>query len=269
VSHFEISLIITTYNWEEALGRVLKSVESQEVLPKEVIVADDGSREETTALIRKIRETFPIPLIHCWQEDKGFRLAESRNRAIAASTSSYLIMIDGDMVLHPKFISSHKSFAREGCYVTGSRVMLSKSKSERIISSARLPGFFSPGITGRFNTLNFPYLSELCTDFKGTKSCNMAIWRQDAVDINGFNADFTGWGAEDSDFARRLSNNGIRRQKFKFGGVAFHLYHKKNDRAKFQKNREILYQSIYHRSQWCENGLDKFITKQQKNEIGK
>jgi len=257
VANFDISLIITTYNWEDALTRVLESVETQEILPKEVIVADDGSRHYTALLIRDFQHFFPVPLIHSWQEDKGFRLAESRNRAIAVSTSDYLVMIDGDMVLHPKFISSHKNFAKRGYFVTGSRVMLSESKSKEVLATKKLPDFFSSGISKRLNTINMPTLSEWCINFKGTKSCNMAIWKQDAIDINGFNSDFTGWGAEDTDFARRLMNNGIKRQKFKFGGVAFHLHHTINDRASFIKNREILSKSINKKTTWCVNGIDK------------
>ncbi|MDF5068606.1 glycosyltransferase, partial [Vibrio parahaemolyticus] len=60
------TLIITTYNWKEALKAVLESVKRQTVLPDEVIVADDGSREDTKATVDQMREGFPVPLIHSW-----------------------------------------------------------------------------------------------------------------------------------------------------------------------------------------------------------
>ncbi len=254
---FEISLIVATYNWKEALSKVLDSVISQRLLPREVIVADDGSREDTASLIIKYQENFPVPLIHSWQPDKGFRLAESRNKAIVASSGDYLIMIDGDMVLNKKFILSHKLFAKKQCFVTGSRVMLSETLSEQMLAGSPFPKFYSKGVQRRLNTFNFPLLSNICTNFKGTKSCNMALWKNDIVSINGFNADFTGWGGEDSDLAVRLMNNGIKRRKFKFGGVAYHLYHEKSDRAFFSKNRHLLARSVDEKITWCENGLNK------------
>ena len=111
------TLIITTYNWKEALKSVLESVKRQTVLPDEVIVADDGSREDTKAMIDQMREGFPVPLVHSWHEDNGFQLSMSRNRAIAKASGDYLIMIDGDMVLSQTFIESHKRVAKPNWFV--------------------------------------------------------------------------------------------------------------------------------------------------------
>jgi glycosyltransferase involved in cell wall biosynthesis len=58
----KVSLIVTTYNWPEALRAVLNSVTMQSELPYEVIVADDGSRVETTEMIAEIQKSFPCPL---------------------------------------------------------------------------------------------------------------------------------------------------------------------------------------------------------------
>ena len=259
MADFTISLLITTYNREDALARVLKSVAEQTLLPKEVIVADDGSAESTRLLINEFQKWFPVPLIHSWQEDRGFRLSESRNRGIAASSGDYIIMIDGDMVLHRKFIESHKKFARKDSFVTGVRVFVDESLSKKMMKSGELPGFFSSGIRRRLNTINCPTLSELCVGLKGIKSCNMAVWKKDAVVINGFNCEFTGWGGEDTEFAIRLMNNGVNKRKFKFGGVAYHLYHKETDRSSFIGNRNIVNKSRDERVTWCENGLDMLV----------
>ena len=80
---FKVSLIITTYNWPEALFLVLKSVKNQFKMPDEIIVADDGSNKETANVIKKFSKDFNLEIIHSWQEDKGFRAAMSRNKAIA------------------------------------------------------------------------------------------------------------------------------------------------------------------------------------------
>src|SRR6056300_334152 len=94
------SLIITTYNWPEALELVLLSALRQSVLPNEIIIADDGSTKATERLISKIAGKSPIPIIHSWHEDKGFRLSRSRNLAIAKTSCEYIICTDGDLILH-------------------------------------------------------------------------------------------------------------------------------------------------------------------------
>ena len=55
------ALVISTYNWPEALELVLKSVRTQIVYPDEVIIADDGSTDETKKLINKNQKNdFPV-----------------------------------------------------------------------------------------------------------------------------------------------------------------------------------------------------------------
>src|SRR5687768_1923232 len=83
------SLIISTYNWPEALNLCLQSVCSQSVLPDEVIIADDGSTIETFDMIEEMKRRFPVPLVHVWQEDDGFQLAKIRNKAIARASHEY------------------------------------------------------------------------------------------------------------------------------------------------------------------------------------
>ena len=58
----QTSLIITTYNWPQALDLVLQSVMHQSVLPDEVIIADDGSVNSTKVVIDRHREHFPVRL---------------------------------------------------------------------------------------------------------------------------------------------------------------------------------------------------------------
>ena len=77
----QVSIIVSTYNRPSALSLCLQSIARQIVLPNEVIVGDDGSTDETRELVCKFQKDFPVPLIHVWQEDKGFRLAMSRNRS--------------------------------------------------------------------------------------------------------------------------------------------------------------------------------------------
>src|SRR5687767_6249148 len=112
------SLSIATYNWPSALELSLQSVLAQSVLPAEILIADDGSGEDTRRLIERYQVNFPVPLIHVWQPDEGFQLARIRNKAISVSKGDYILQIDGDVILHPQFIKDHIRFARRNCYVT-------------------------------------------------------------------------------------------------------------------------------------------------------
>ncbi|UVV56776.1 glycosyltransferase [Bacteroides fragilis] len=90
-------------------------------MPDEVIVGDDGSTSETKDLIESFKKDFPVPLIHLWQEDKGFRLAMMRNKSVAAATGDYIIEIDGDIFLHNKFVEDHKRLAKPGTLFEGNQ----------------------------------------------------------------------------------------------------------------------------------------------------
>lgn len=257
------SLIVTTYNWKEALEAVLKSVLRQSELPDEVIIADDGSREDTKTLIEQFQTKFPVPLIHSWQEDNGFQLSMSRNRAIAMAQGEYIIMIDGDIVLSSSFIASHKKAAKVGWFVQGGRVLTNESASKAIMEHDAIPSIFSSGLKNRKNCISHPLISKLFSyqrnNDNATRGCNMAFWKNDVIDVNGFNQDFVGWGREDSEFVHRMLNADKNRLYLKFAGVGYHLFHNENSRASLGENDQILENTITKRLTRCENGIDQYL----------
>lgn len=93
--NLRISLIISTYNRPDMLRVCLESVQRQRMMPDEVIIADDGSTDETRELIDLIRPDFTLPLKHVWHEDKGFRKAAILNAATReAEDNNFVIYID-------------------------------------------------------------------------------------------------------------------------------------------------------------------------------
>jgi len=111
----------------------LKSVARQSVAPGEIIVADDGSGPETACVVERWKGRLWAPLVHLWQPHEGFRLARSRNRAIAAANGNYLIIVDGDMVLHEHFVADHLSAARRGSFIQGVRLLTEAEAAERML----------------------------------------------------------------------------------------------------------------------------------------
>ena len=259
-----VSLIITTYNRPDALLLVLKSVERQTTIPLNIIIADDGSNNETKEVIKIFQTSTQLNVIHSWQKNKGFRAAKSRNKAIAKSNADYLILIDGDMVLHPEFVQDHINNSEIGYFIQGARVLLTKETTQDVLSGARENfSFFSLGIKNRKNLIHSNFLSKIFLKKKnflrGIKTCNMSFFKKDCLNINGFNEDFEGWGREDSEFAVRLLNSGTIRKNLHFNIIQFHLWHDENIRVSLRENDLILKSSLDSQSKWCNNGIDKYL----------
>jgi glycosyltransferase involved in cell wall biosynthesis len=258
-----VTLTITTYNRPEALNLVLESVINQTVLPDEIIIADDGSDSATKQLVENWMKKTTIPIIHIWHEKKGFRAAKIRNEAIKAAKNSYLIFIDGDMVLHRNFIEDHIKFAKKGSWIQGSRVLIDKHKTSQFINKKITQiKWHQSGIKNRLNAIRCPILADLWymknrKDLKSTKTCNIAFWKEDAYLVNGFDEDFVGWGKEDTEFVARLMHNGIKRKDLKFSAIAYHLDHPFSPRTTLPENEERLRQTILKKKQFCVNGLVK------------
>ena len=265
----QISLIVTTYNWPRALQLVLASAAGQNVVPAEVLVADDGSDDDTRAVVRDFVDQFAargVALHHVWHPDEGFRAAGIRNRALAVAMGSYILLIDGDCILHPNFVRSHLAFARPGCFVQGTRVLLSETRAARALAGRQIRfSAFEPGIRNRLNAISLGWLSTVVPTpndpLRGVRSCNMGFWHHDAVRINGFNERFVGWGREDSEFVARLAGAGLRRRKLKFGGIVYHLWHPERPRDALGTNDELLAAVRRAGTTWAEDGMNKYVAR--------
>lgn len=257
----KVSLIITTYNWAEALNAVLESVKRQSLLPSEVIIADDGSTDATKLLIAKQQANFPVPLLHSWQQDKGFRLALSRNKAINKACGEYIIIIDGDIFLPRDFIKSHVASAKAGQFIQGTRVLLSPKQSQNVLRNYTLPNIFAASISNRHNTIYNSYLSKkFSKNFNHcykARGCNMAFWLQDIQKVNGFNNDFIEWGYEDNEIHQRLLNAGLKGLYLRFFGSGYHLHHTECSKQQLNNNKLILQQAINKKLTSCPNGLEQ------------
>jgi glycosyltransferase involved in cell wall biosynthesis len=259
-----LTLIITTYNWPEALILVLKSIKNQTIAPYEVIIADDGSGKETMDVISRFKKKSSFNVIHSWQEDDGFRVAKSRNKAIAQSTGDYIVLIDGDVLLHPKFLQDHLENSEIGYFVQGSRILLSAQETKNILHSNKIGfSFFSKGMKNRKNHIHSILLSKIFSKKKnylqGIKSCNMAFFRQDCININGFNNEFNGWGREDTEFIVRLMNSNIIRKTLRFNAIQYHLWHPLSSKKPLKENELLLKSTIENNIKFCENGISSCL----------
>lgn len=260
----KVSLLVSTYNWPEALELLIKSLQLQSVPPDELLIADDGSKSDTRELIHSLEKELDIPVRHIWHEDSGFRRSAILNKAIAQATGDYIIQTDGDCILHTDFIKDHKKNARENCYLYGSRVGIKESFVQELFRTKTVRfHFFSKGIQKRARTLRIPFLTgfyapknELSHKLRG---CNVSFWKTDFIAVNGYNEDMTGWGREDSELMVRMLNNGVSGKRLKFAGIVYHIWHKTASQQNFNKNDQIQKEAIEMRRNRCENGIDKYL----------
>lgn len=259
-----VALLISTYNWPEALELVLESIVLQKVLPFEILIADDGSGPQTAFVIESFSNRLNVPIKHIWHEDTGFRKTIILNKAIRASVCDYIIQIDGDIILHPSFIQDHILEAERGCYIKGSRTLLSEKRTEVLLKKkATSISVFSKGQRNRFNSFYMPLLAPLLRvkrkrshDFRG---CNCAFWKSDFVEVNGYNNSLSGWGHEDIELAARFINAGCIQKRIKLKAVCYHLHHGINVREQESENYAVYLAVVKNGTVKTANGYKQVV----------
>lgn len=253
--HDLISIVITTYNRSEALAVVLKALELQDDLQFEVVIADDGSNDRHRDAIAACTLGTHLDVTHVWHPDIGFTASCVRNRGVSIARGDYIILLDGDCVPETDFVRQHRRLREKGCFVNGSRVMLSSELTSAAIGMKevlvghslwywlpkRLSGQASK-LAGLLRLPDWKFRKVAGFQWKGIRSCNMGVWRTDFESINGFDESFVGWGHEDADFVLRLHNFGVARKNGFAATEVYHLWHLESSRvsesANAQKVRE-------------------------------
>lgn len=248
------AVIVTTYNRPDALKLVLAGFAAQLDAEFELLIADDGSTEETTGVIQEFCRSVPFSVRHVWQEDDGFRAAAIRNQAVLETDADYLVFTDGDCVPMPGFVAAHARLAEQGCFLAGNRLLLDEAITARVVA-AQTPiyqwsraDWQTAKRSGEVNRLAPLYELTLPgwlrkirpQRWQGAKTCNLSLWRQDFVRVNGFDERYCGWGLEDSDLVIRLIRAGLRHKTARFAAPVAHLWHREFDRAGLPENRARL-----------------------------
>lgn len=269
----KIVVVITTYNSIAALSASLEGFLTQKDVNFEIIVADDGSGAETAEVIHSFRKRADVGVSHVWQDDQGFRAGAIRNRALAQTKADYVIFTDGDCIPMPDFVSGHRRLAERGWFVTGNRLLLSETLSRQILEK-RLPvhywpvkNWFAAFLRGEVNRwlplcrLPVPGLLRKfpARRWQGAMTCNLAAWRENLLNINGFDETYAGWGLEDSDLTIRLIRSGVYRKSARFAAPVIHLWHKENDRVFFEKNKQRLDELIASHRILANKGASQYL----------
>jgi len=267
-----VAVIVTTYNRPDALAAVLSGYLAQTDRNFDLIVADDGSTAETTAVIDAARHRADFGITQVWHEDIGFRAAAIRNRAIARTNAEYIIFSDGDCIPTPDFVARHRRMAEPGWFLSGNRILLSEAFTHRVLKDRIAVHAWSKGrwlrarCAGEVNRwLPFLFLPPDLTlrkmfaqKWEGVMTCNLSVWRRDLLKIDGLDEIYFGWGLEDSDLAIRLMQAGIRHKSARFAAPVLHLWHRENDRGSLPENRRRLNEVIHSDRIRAVRGLSQY-----------
>ena len=250
----QITVIVTTYNRPDALEAVIQAYFDQTDQQFDMIVADDGSTQDTLDVINDLRSRATFPIQHVWHPDRGFRAAAIRNRALAVTKSDYVIFTDGDCIPLPDFVARHRELAEPGWFTVGNRILLTESFTRQLLVESipvhrwTMGEWMKARLRGRVNRLlpfarlpnRWPLRHIRRNRWQGVKTCNMAAWRTDLFKVNGFDESFSGWGLEDSDIAVRLINSGVYHKSAHYAAPVIHLWHHENTRDNLAENRQRL-----------------------------
>jgi glycosyltransferase involved in cell wall biosynthesis len=262
-------VIVSVSNSAPYLEKVLVGLSCQDRLPDEVIIADDGSTDETPAVIAAADTAGLFPIAHLWQEKQGFRKCRILNRAIAAAKADYLIFLDGDCVPRRDFVAAHGRRAAPDRFLSGGVFRLPRPISLSVERSAiadgrlfergwlqaqgvRVPAASKVGApiwAGRF-------FSKATTTRPTFNGHNSSAWRDDVVRVNGFDERMV-YGGLDREFGERLGNAGLRGYGIRYEAVCVHLDHDRDyiDKAGWEANRAIRKETRRLRSTWTDFGI--------------
>lgn len=260
-----LSLIIAVYKRVDFLEKVFLSLQNQTMKDFEIVVADDGSGPEISSLISTYSPSFSFPIRHVWHQDSGFRKTVIANRAVCEAQSRYLVFIDGDCVLHHRFLESHFRHRRAGTALAGRRVMLDRDSTERLtnedIATRRIErpwfwwrkctagdrkhGLYVPGLFCVGNTLKRRY---------SMYGSNFSVFKEDYFAVNGYDENIIGRGIEDDNLRERLKLNGVKIRTVTREAIQFHLYH---DFDPVPHRPEVIQEFCYPKYPWTAHGIVK------------
>jgi len=266
------SVIFTTYNHPKWLEKTLWGFSAQSFRDFEIIVADDGSADETRAVIESLQAQIDIPIRHLWQEDDGFQKCRIMNKAIVESRGEYLIFTDGDCIPHPDFVRNHVELSAENTLLSGGYFKLPLDVSRAITrqdilaGNSTRPGWllrhgvaFTPKIAKLFSHPRVGAILDALTITRATwNGHSSSTWKKHVIATNGFDERMQ-YGGQDREFGERLVNMGIKPRQVRYRCSCVHLDHGRGYARpeSIAKNRAIRKHTSDHRITRTDYGIEK------------
>lgn len=250
----KISVIFTTYNSPAWLQKVLWGFDQQTDTNFEIVIADDGSTKDTQKIINNFKASTHIPVKHIWQEDLGFQKCTILNKAIVASEGEYLVLTDGDCIPRADFVSTHRSLAEPGYYLSGGYLKLPMHTSQLIDEQHIKSGLcfnkkwlVDNGVKNSHKLSKLTqskFLATLLNNITPTRRTwnghNASCFKSAALLVNGFDERMQ-YGGLDCEFGSRLKNSGLKAKQIRYKAICIHLDHAKSYESSqsWEKNKKI------------------------------
>ncbi|WP_179352629.1 glycosyltransferase family 2 protein [Winogradskyella vidalii] len=268
----KISVIISTYNSEAWLEKVMWSYEAQTFKDFEMVIADDGSKQPTLDIIEKMRNLVHYSISHVWHEDNGFQKSQILNKAILACNSDYILMSDGDCMARADFLQVHMKERETGYFLSGGYFMLPMPISEIITKDDiisqhcfELNWLKSKGLKSSFKNNKLTakgFKSQLLNSVTPTNASwnghNASGWKKDILAINGFDERMQ-YGGQDRELGERLFNYGIKSKQIRYSAICLHLDHPRGYKTQdsIDKNLAIRATTKKENLKWTDFGIKK------------
>lgn len=272
MKQLDTSIIISTYNSPEWVEKVLYGYNNQTYRQFEVVIADDGSNDDTRQLLKEMQKEVFYPIVHVWHEDKGFQKSQILNKAILQCSTEYIIMSDGDCIPRKDFVEQHVKYREEGYFLSGGYFMLPMNISKAITKEDiytercfRLSWLKNLGLKSSFknNKLDSGIISpNLLNSFTPTNPSwnghNASGWKKDIITINGFDERMQ-YGGQDRELGERLINLGIKSKQIRYNAVVLHLDHTRGykNQESIDKNIAIRRETRLQKKKWTQFGIAK------------
>lgn len=269
-----VSVIFTTYNQPQWLEKVLWGFECQTHTNFELVIADDGSGEDTQKVVDSFKNKGQLQIKHIWHPDEGYQKCPILNKAIVASESDYLIFTDGDCIPRADFVAQHVQKRKPGYFLSGGTLRLPLDLSQHIershIQSQKafdLKWLYQNGLPRTFKSTKllknnaYPGIMNALTPTKASwNGHNSSGWKKDIIAINGFNETMH-YGGQDRELGERLQNYGIKSKQIRYSAICIHLEHGRPYKTKesIERNRAIRDMVKNTKNYWIEQGIDKYI----------
>ncbi|XCF07373.1 glycosyltransferase family 2 protein [Tamlana crocina] len=266
------SVIISTYNQPKWLENVLWGYAAQTEKSFEIIIADDGSGEDTKQVVERFKKDSELEIVHVWHEDDGFQKTKILNKAIEASSSEYLIFTDGDCIPRNDFVATHLKLSRKNCFLSGGYFKLPEDISNIITKETiksqqcfKLDWLLKHGLKKTFKTNKltaFGLRAWFLNTFTPTKATfdgmNVSGWKSDIITVNGFDERMQ-YGGEDRELGERLMNSGVKFIQVRYSAICLHLYHERpyKNEAALAKNKKIREETKKNKSVYTPYGIVK------------
>lgn len=265
------TLVINVYNMAPKLALCLATVAAQRSRDFEIVIADDGSADDTPAVVSAfVAAHRDLPLRHVWHEDCGFWRTGILNAAFVAAATDYVIVVDGDMLLHPDFVGAHLRYRRADRALAGYRgVKLLPPLAAQLLAGADC---YSPSawwllrhaLAGHVEHASraLPVHARALRGLLGRDSgrlsgCNFSMYRSVLERVNGMDSSIREYGYEDFELGHRLGLVGVSIFDVSRRAITYHLEHPKSQVAGVAGKKAVL---AANREPRCRSGMVELET---------